>query len=42
MILTPTRELAMQIYKHLKAITNLSIGCLVGGMAKEKQRRVIN
>ncbi|CAD8070421.1 unnamed protein product [Paramecium primaurelia] len=42
LILTPTRELAMQIYKHLKAITNLSIGCLVGGMSKEKQRRVIN
>lgn len=36
LILTPTRELAMQIYKHLKAITDLSIGCLVGGMSKEK------
>lgn len=42
LILTPTRELAMQIYKHLKAITELSIGCLVGGMSKEKQRRIIN
>ncbi|CAK67657.1 unnamed protein product (macronuclear) [Paramecium tetraurelia] len=42
LILTPTRELAMQIYKHLKAITNLSIGCLVGGMSKEKQKRIIN
>lgn len=43
-ILTPTRELAQQIYKHLKAIakyTQVKIACIIGGLAQVKQERVL-
>lgn len=43
-ILTPTRELAQQIHKHLKAIakyTNVTIACIIGGLATVKQERVL-
>lgn len=39
LILTPTRELAMQINKHLNAIVDpkeIVIGTLIGGMSKDK------
>jgi ATP-dependent RNA helicase DDX24/MAK5 len=45
LILTPTRELATQINNHLKAIakyTNVSIACIIGGLAQVKQERVLN
>lgn len=45
LILTPTRELACQINNHLKAIakyTNVSIACIIGGLAQVKQERVLN
>lgn len=44
LILTPTRELAQQIHKHLKAIakhTNVTIACIIGGLATVKQERVL-
>ena len=43
MILTPTRELALQIRNHLLPFLerNKDIGCLVGGMSRQKQRRVL-
>lgn len=44
LILTPTRELAQQIYKHLKAIakyTQVTIACIIGGLAQVKQERVL-
>lgn len=44
LILTPTRELASQIHKHIKAIakyTNVSIACIIGGLAQVKQERVL-
>ncbi|KAF8787275.1 ATP-dependent RNA helicase DDX24-like [Argiope bruennichi] len=43
-ILTPTRELAIQIKKHLQAVckyTDIKIGVLVGGLAPEKQKRIL-
>ncbi|CAL1286602.1 unnamed protein product [Larinioides sclopetarius] len=43
-ILTPTRELAIQIKNHLQAIckyTDIKIGVLVGGLASEKQKRIL-
>lgn len=43
-ILTPTRELAQQIHKHLKAIakyTKVTIACIIGGLATVKQERVL-
>lgn len=43
-ILTPTRELAQQIHKHLKAIakyTKVKIACIIGGLATVKQERVL-
>lgn len=43
-ILTPTRELAQQIYKHLLAIskyTRVKIACIIGGLAAVKQERVL-
>ncbi|CRL03340.1 CLUMA_CG016233, isoform A [Clunio marinus] len=43
-ILTPTRELAQQIHKHLKAIakyTNVTIACIIGGLATVKQERIL-
>lgn len=45
LIITPTRELASQITKHLKAVakyTNVSIACIIGGLAQVKQERVLN
>lgn len=42
LVLTPTRELAMQISQHLKAVakyTGLRIATVVGGMASVKQER---
>lgn len=44
LILTPTRELAMQIHSHLgKMVPNREIGIvtLVGGMASQKQKRML-
>ncbi|GFU31937.1 ATP-dependent RNA helicase DDX24 [Nephila pilipes] len=44
LILTPTRELAIQIKKHLQAVckfTDIMISVLVGGMAPEKQKRIL-
>ncbi|KAI8801229.1 P-loop containing nucleoside triphosphate hydrolase protein [Cladochytrium replicatum] len=44
LILTPTRELAMQIAEHLTTVskhTNVRIVCAVGGMAIQKQRRLL-
>lgn len=43
-ILTPTRELAQQIDKHLRAIskyTKIRIACIIGGLATVKQERVL-
>lgn len=43
-ILTPTRELAQQIYKHLSAIakyTDVTIACIIGGLAQVKQERLL-
>lgn len=43
-ILTPTRELAQQIEKHLKAIakyTKVKIACIIGGLATVKQERIL-
>ncbi|XP_063542129.1 ATP-dependent RNA helicase DDX24 [Cydia strobilella] len=42
LVLTPTRELAMQISQHLKAVakyTGIRIATVVGGMAAVKQER---
>ncbi|XP_003744697.1 ATP-dependent RNA helicase DDX24 [Galendromus occidentalis] len=44
LILTPTRELAVQIKKHLMDITkftNLHVVCIVGGLSHEKQTRLL-
>ncbi|KFD67707.1 hypothetical protein M514_08560 [Trichuris suis] len=44
LILTPTRELAMQIKKHVSAIakyTDIKIGLLVGGLSMQKQERLL-
>ncbi|XP_060536730.1 ATP-dependent RNA helicase DDX24 [Cylas formicarius] len=44
LILTPTRELAMQIKNHLSSIakyTKIQIAVVVGGMAAEKQERIL-
>ena len=39
----PTRELAIQVKDHLEAITgsDVSVGCVVGGMSVDKQFRVL-
>lgn len=45
LILTPTRELAQQIYKHLEAVskyTDVTSACIIGGLATVKQERVLN
>ena len=44
LILTPTRELAIQIESHLSSLlkySTISIGCIVGGMSIAKQKRVL-
>jgi len=44
LILTPTRELAVQISDHLNQIakfTDLKIVYIIGGMAQQKQQRII-
>ncbi|CAG2112116.1 unnamed protein product, partial [Medioppia subpectinata] len=44
LVLTPTRELAIQVKKHLEAITKysgVSLGVLVGGMSVQKQERIL-
>lgn len=45
LIITPTRELAVQIEKHLKAIakyTDITIALVIGGMAAPKQERILS
>lgn len=45
LILTPTRELAIQIKNHLEAaakFTDIKIAVVVGGMAAQKQIRMLN
>lgn len=46
LIVSPTRELAMQIKAAMEQLTvhanGIRIGCVVGGMAQEKQQRVLN
>uniref|UniRef100_A0A803Q4E7 DEAD-box ATP-dependent RNA helicase 13 n=1 Tax=Cannabis sativa TaxID=3483 RepID=A0A803Q4E7_CANSA len=44
LIITPTRELALQVTDHLKAIgkdTNMRVVPIVGGMSSEKQARLL-
>lgn len=44
LIITPTRELAVQIEKHLKAVakyTDITICLVIGGMAAPKQERIL-
>lgn len=46
LIISPTRELALQILKVVEQLCQhapaVRIGCIVGGMAAEKQQRVLN
>ncbi|XP_034242516.1 ATP-dependent RNA helicase DDX24 [Thrips palmi] len=45
LILTPTRELAVQISQHLKAAakyTTISVSVVVGGLSSQKQERLLN
>ncbi|XP_023514560.1 DEAD-box ATP-dependent RNA helicase 13 [Cucurbita pepo subsp. pepo] len=44
LIITPTRELAIQVTDHLKAVavgTNIRVVPIVGGMSTEKQERLL-
>ncbi|BFZ16915.1 hypothetical protein BsWGS_19954 [Bradybaena similaris] len=44
LILEPTRELAVQVKKHLTTLarhTNITLATVVGGMSIEKQRRIL-
>ncbi|XP_030838949.1 ATP-dependent RNA helicase DDX24-like isoform X3 [Strongylocentrotus purpuratus] len=44
LVLTPTRELAVQVKNHLVAaakMTNIKVAVVVGGMSAEKQKRVL-
>jgi len=44
-MLAPTRELALQIHRQLKVVTefcNIKMGTLVGGLAVQKQQRVLS
>jgi len=41
LILTPTRELALQIHKECEKLLPRSIGTIVGGLAHAKQTRVL-
>ncbi|XP_008183874.1 ATP-dependent RNA helicase DDX24 [Acyrthosiphon pisum] len=43
-ILVPTRELAMQVKKHIEDVakfTDISIAAIVGGLSSEKQERIL-
>ncbi|KAM6204995.1 ATP-dependent RNA helicase DDX24 [Sarcoramphus papa] len=45
LVLTPTRELAVQVKHHIDAVakfTGIQTAILVGGMAAQKQERVLN
>ncbi|XP_032356831.1 ATP-dependent RNA helicase DDX24 [Etheostoma spectabile] len=45
LVLTPTRELAVQVKHHIDAVakfTDIKTAILVGGMAQQKQRRMLN
>ncbi|KAM9191275.1 ATP-dependent RNA helicase DDX24 isoform 1-T1 [Mergus octosetaceus] len=45
LVLTPTRELAVQVKHHIDAVTKftgIKTAILVGGMAAQKQERVLN
>lgn len=44
-VITPTRELAVQIEKHLRDIAkyaDITIALVIGGMAPQKQERLLN
>ena len=44
LIVSPTRELAMQIGEHIKAVakyTSIFVCTIVGGLAEEKQNRLV-
>lgn len=45
LVVAPTRELAIQVKKHLESVgkyCGVSIGVIVGGMAVQKQERILN
>ena len=47
LVVLPTRELAQQVYKHLEAVlrptvAKRNVALLVGGLALEKQLRILN
>ncbi|XP_077411514.1 ATP-dependent RNA helicase DDX24 [Vanacampus margaritifer] len=45
LVLTPTRELAVQVKHHIDAMarfTDIRTAIVVGGMAQQKQRRILN
>jgi len=45
LILTPTRELAVQIKKHIMdaaALTDIKVALVVGGLSSQKQERLLN
>eukprot|EP00796_Vickermania_ingenoplastis_P010983 gene10983-7627_t len=46
LVLSPTRELALQILQTFKQLCQhapaIRVGCIVGGMAAEKQQRILN
>ncbi|KPA81493.1 Atp-dependent RNA helicase-like protein [Leptomonas pyrrhocoris] len=46
LIVSPTRELALQIHAAIRQLTKFTpqvvVGCVVGGMAQERQQRVLN
>ena len=46
LIVSPTRELALQIHAAMLQLTKFApqvvVGCVVGGMAQERQQRVLN
>lgn len=45
LIVTPTRELAVQVKSHLASVlvhTDIKIAVVIGGVASEKQQRILN
>ncbi|XP_068227040.1 ATP-dependent RNA helicase DDX24 isoform X2 [Palaemon carinicauda] len=45
LIVTPTRELAVQVKSHLASVlvhTNIKVAVVIGGVASEKQTRILN